>query len=186
MFSQNGPFPQLRLLQHSQLKFKRSSWKYRQHRQRRRAFWRTGVDSKKDWGTLGGCHTTCPPFLIHTVSLSLLSEIWPGQLRCCCSIQVHVCNVCNRAPRARENNNTRNEITKKFLNEYGRIHRRLVSKYKGTTHWAKIEEYTNESEVNLQKDILLSRFPCAAFDYLRKSLDPNCILSNDMMTNILS
>jgi len=60
---------------------------------------------------------------------------------------------------------------------------KLLQKYKGVPHWAKLE--VDRMGKESARKLLADRFPVAKFNAARDQLDPKNILSNDMMDVVL-
>lgn len=65
----------------------------------------------------------------------------------------------------------------------GLVEKKLLQKYKGVPHWAKLEVDRIGEEAC--REMLANRFPIAKFNAARDQLDPKNILSNDMMDAVL-
>jgi L-galactono-1,4-lactone dehydrogenase len=61
----------------------------------------------------------------------------------------------------------------------GLVEDKLLQKYKGVPHWAKLEVDRMGKEG--ARKLLSDRYPVAKFNAARDQLDPKNILSNDMM-----
>ena len=84
----------------------------------------------------------------------------------------------------------REEILRSFR-KYTQIIAPIIEKYDGQVHWAKLElpekdSAYYQSELNEIKYRLRKKFPVDEFNSYRKALDPDNILSNHMMNEILS
>lgn len=78
----------------------------------------------------------------------------------------------------------RKEITEEFFHYRHLTQAELWDKYSAYEHWAKIEVPKDKDELAALKERLRRRFPVDAYNKARKELDPNKILSNNMLEKL--
>ncbi|XP_061955534.1 L-galactono-1,4-lactone dehydrogenase, mitochondrial [Populus nigra] len=78
----------------------------------------------------------------------------------------------------------RKEITEEFFHYRHLTQVELWDKYSAYEHWAKIEVPKDKDELAALKERLRRRFPVDAYNKARKELDPNKILSNNMLEKL--
>lgn len=79
----------------------------------------------------------------------------------------------------------RKEITELFTGQYCDLMRRVGEEYSATSHWAKIERPESIWKLIDLQLFLKQRFPLDQFNSLRAQFDPNNILGNDLLNQIL-
>ncbi|XP_071720222.1 L-galactono-1,4-lactone dehydrogenase, mitochondrial [Rutidosis leptorrhynchoides] len=75
----------------------------------------------------------------------------------------------------------RKQITEEFFHYRHLTRTRLWDQYSAYEHWAKIEVPKDKNELAALQERLRKRFPVEEFNKARKELDPNRILSNNMV-----
>eukprot|EP00316_Scyphosphaera_apsteinii_P004299 CAMPEP_0119314704 /NCGR_PEP_ID=MMETSP1333-20130426/33735_1 /TAXON_ID=418940 /ORGANISM="Scyphosphaera apsteinii, Strain RCC1455" /LENGTH=512 /DNA_ID=CAMNT_0007319875 /DNA_START=93 /DNA_END=1631 /DNA_ORIENTATION=- len=85
-----------------------------------------------------------------------------------------------------EDDAERAAITSKFWEYNDACRRRLWPKYGAHQHWAKIELPDNQADKTWVKRRLRERFPLSEFNELRHQFDPEAILVNRMLDEIVS
>jgi len=80
--------------------------------------------------------------------------------------------------------NQRKAITTEFFRYRLAAQRQLWNNYSAYEHWAKIEVPDNEEELAWLHERLRKRFPVDLYNKARKELDPNQILSNDLLEKL--
>ncbi|KAI5560322.1 hypothetical protein BDE02_16G039900 [Populus trichocarpa] len=78
----------------------------------------------------------------------------------------------------------RKEITEEFFHYRHLTQVELWDKYSAYEHWAKIEVPKDKDELAALRERLRRRFPVDAYNKARKELDPNKILSNNMLEKL--
>lgn len=78
----------------------------------------------------------------------------------------------------------RKEITEEFFHYRHLTQSRLWDQYSAYEHWAKIEIPKDKEELAALQTRLRNRFPVDAYNKARKELDPNKILSNNMLEKL--
>lgn len=78
----------------------------------------------------------------------------------------------------------RKEITEEFFHYRRLTQSRLWDQYSAYEHWAKIEIPKDKEELAALQTRLRNRFPVDAYNKARKELDPNKILSNNMLEKL--
>ncbi|KAL9256580.1 L-galactono-1,4-lactone dehydrogenase, mitochondrial-like protein [Drosera capensis] len=78
----------------------------------------------------------------------------------------------------------RKEITDEFFHYRHLTQSRLWDRYSAFEHWAKIEIPKDKEELADLQARLSKRFPVAAYNKARKELDPNRILSNNILEKL--
>ncbi|WCJ33342.1 L-galactono-1 4-lactone dehydrogenase mitochondrial [Euphorbia peplus] len=78
----------------------------------------------------------------------------------------------------------RKEITEEFFHYRGLTQAKLWDKYSAFEHWAKIEVPKDKEELAALQSRLKRRFPVDAYNKARKELDPNRILSNNLLEKL--
>ncbi|GAY54758.1 hypothetical protein CUMW_159180 [Citrus unshiu] len=78
----------------------------------------------------------------------------------------------------------RKEITDEFFNYRHLSQKQLWDQYSAYEHWAKIEVPKDKEELAALQARLRKRFPVDSYNKARKELDPNRILSNNMLEKL--
>ncbi|XVE95822.1 hypothetical protein REPUB_Repub02eG0166400 [Reevesia pubescens] len=78
----------------------------------------------------------------------------------------------------------RKEITEEFFHYKHLSQAQLWDKYTAYEHWAKIEVPKDKEELEALHARLKKRFPVEAYNKARRELDPNRILSNNMLEKL--
>ncbi|XWS65353.1 hypothetical protein CRYUN_Cryun05aG0105500 [Craigia yunnanensis] len=78
----------------------------------------------------------------------------------------------------------RKEITAEFFHYRHLTQAQLWDKYSAYEHWAKIEVPKDKEELEVLQARLRKRFPVEAYNKARRELDPNRILSNNMLEKL--
>ncbi|XP_008808781.2 L-galactono-1,4-lactone dehydrogenase 2, mitochondrial [Phoenix dactylifera] len=78
----------------------------------------------------------------------------------------------------------RKEITEEFFSYRHLTQTRLWDEYSAYEHWAKIEVPKDKDELAALQERLRRRFPVDAYNKARRELDPNRILSNNMLEKL--
>ncbi|EOY09063.1 FAD linked oxidase [Theobroma cacao] len=78
----------------------------------------------------------------------------------------------------------RKEITEEFFHYRHLTQAQLWDKYAAYEHWAKIEVPKDKEELEALQARLKNRFPVEAYNKARRELDPNRILSNNMLEKL--
>ncbi|GLT28058.1 hypothetical protein SLA2020_030150 [Shorea laevis] len=78
----------------------------------------------------------------------------------------------------------RKEITEEFFHYRHLTQSQLWDKYSAYEHWAKIEVPKDKEELEALQARLKRRFPVDAYNKARRELDPNRILSNNMLEKL--
>ncbi|XP_010922174.1 L-galactono-1,4-lactone dehydrogenase 2, mitochondrial [Elaeis guineensis] len=78
----------------------------------------------------------------------------------------------------------RKEITEEFFSYRHLTQTRLWDEYSAYEHWAKIEVPKDKDELAALQERLRRRFPVDAYNKARRELDPNKILSNNMLEKL--
>ncbi|KAK3006911.1 hypothetical protein RJ639_017291 [Escallonia herrerae] len=78
----------------------------------------------------------------------------------------------------------RKEITEEFFHYRHLTQEQLWDQYSAYEHWAKIEVPKDKEELAALQSRLKKRFPVEAYNKARKELDPNRILSNNMLEKL--
>lgn len=78
----------------------------------------------------------------------------------------------------------RKQITEEFFHYRHLTQERLWDQYSAYEHWAKIEVPKDQEELAALQARLRKRFPVDAYNKARKELDPNRILSNNMLERL--
>merc|ERR1712153_171007 len=77
----------------------------------------------------------------------------------------------------------RKAITSSFQDYCRNTTAPLLSKYKGKTHWAKLEKPRSAEELEKVRAKLCAVYPVEQFNKARKQLDPHNIMSNEMLND---
>ncbi|KAL1330531.1 hypothetical protein HN51_047780 [Arachis hypogaea] len=80
----------------------------------------------------------------------------------------------------------RKEITEEFFHYRHLTQEKLWDQYSAYEHWAKIEVPKDKEELAALQARIRRRFPVDAYNKARKELDPNKILSNNMLDKIFA
>lgn len=80
----------------------------------------------------------------------------------------------------------RKQITEEFFHYRNLTYARLWDRYSAYEHWAKIEVPKDKEELEALQVRLRKKFPVDAFNKARAELDPNHILSNNMLDKLFS
>lgn len=80
--------------------------------------------------------------------------------------------------------NQRREITTEFFKYRLATQRQLWNRFSAYEHWAKIEVPDNEEELAWMHERIHKRFPVDMYNRARMELDPNQILSNDLLEKL--
>lgn len=102
------------------------------------------------------------------------AAFWPSEKRKCgaCRSAKDALSLCHPA------------VCVCSFNAYaGLVENKLLHKYKGVPHWAKLE--VDRMGKAAARKLLADRFPLAKFNEARDQLDPKNILSNEMMDAVL-
>ncbi|MCD7471088.1 hypothetical protein HAX54_011372 [Datura stramonium] len=78
----------------------------------------------------------------------------------------------------------RRQITEEFFHYRHMTQAQLWDHYSAFEHWAKIEVPKDKEELAALQARLKKKFPVDAYNQARKELDPNCILSNNMLEKL--
>lgn len=78
----------------------------------------------------------------------------------------------------------RKEITEEFFHYRHLTQSQLWDKYSAYEHWAKIEVPKDKEELEALQARLKTRFPVDAYNKARRELDPNRILSNNILEKL--
>ncbi|GKV41714.1 hypothetical protein SLEP1_g49212 [Rubroshorea leprosula] len=78
----------------------------------------------------------------------------------------------------------RKEITEEFFHYRHLTQSQLWDRYSAYEHWAKIEVPKDKEELEALQARLKRRFPVDAYNKARRELDPNGILSNNMLEKL--
>ncbi|KAK8514656.1 hypothetical protein V6N13_103187 [Hibiscus sabdariffa] len=78
----------------------------------------------------------------------------------------------------------RKDITEEFFHYRRLTQSQLWDKYSAYEHWAKIEVPKDKEELEALQARLKTRFPVDAYNKARKELDPNRILSNNLLEKL--
>ncbi|GAV61561.1 FAD_binding_4 domain-containing protein/ALO domain-containing protein [Cephalotus follicularis] len=78
----------------------------------------------------------------------------------------------------------RKEITEEFFHYRNLTQRQLWDRYSAYEHWAKIEVPKEKEELAALQARLKKRFPVDSYNKARRELDPNRILSNNMLEKL--
>ncbi|GMI79632.1 L-galactono-1,4-lactone dehydrogenase [Hibiscus trionum] len=78
----------------------------------------------------------------------------------------------------------RKDITEEFFHYRRLTQSQLWDKYSAYEHWAKIEVPKDKEELEALQARLKNRFPVDAYNKARKELDPNRILSNNVLEKL--
>lgn len=80
----------------------------------------------------------------------------------------------------------RKQITEEFFHYRNLTYARLWDRYSAYEHWAKIEVPKDKEELEALQLRLRKKFPVDAFNKARTELDPNHVLSNNMLDKLFS
>ncbi|KAL0404846.1 UNVERIFIED_CONTAM: L-galactono-1,4-lactone dehydrogenase, mitochondrial [Sesamum radiatum] len=78
----------------------------------------------------------------------------------------------------------RKQITEEFFHYRHLTQARLWDQYSAYEHWAKIEVPKDKDELAVLQARLRKRFPVDAYNKARNELDPNRILSNNVLEKL--
>ncbi|KAL2501812.1 L-galactono-1 [Forsythia ovata] len=78
----------------------------------------------------------------------------------------------------------RKQITEEFFHYRQLAQKKLWDKYSAYEHWAKIEVPKDKDELAALQARLRKRYPVDSYNQARKELDPNRILSNNMLEKL--
>ncbi|WOH06389.1 hypothetical protein DCAR_0625874 [Daucus carota subsp. sativus] len=78
----------------------------------------------------------------------------------------------------------RKEITEEFFHYRHMTQTQLWDQYSAYEHWAKIEVPKDKDELAALQSRLRKRFPVDAYNKARRELDPNSVLSNNMLEKL--
>ena len=78
----------------------------------------------------------------------------------------------------------RRQITEEFFHYRHMTQAQLWDHYSAFEHWAKIEVPKDKEELASLQARLKKKFPVDAYNQARKELDPNRILSNNMLEKL--
>ncbi len=76
-------------------------------------------------------------------------------------------------------------VPRSFKRYTSLIQRKLMPKYGASWHWAKIEAPEDPGDLAAMRAALAARFPLAEFNAWRARLDPDNILSNELLDTLL-
>merc|ERR1712157_477351 len=77
--------------------------------------------------------------------------------------------------------NQRKDITDVFRNIYTKLLLDIGKDYGTVTHWAKLELPNTEQECNDLQQVIRKKYPVDLFNSIRFILDPDGLLSNDIV-----
>ncbi|KAL6987246.1 L-galactonolactone dehydrogenase [Sarracenia purpurea var. burkii] len=80
----------------------------------------------------------------------------------------------------------RKQITEEFFHYRRLAQTQLWNRYSAYEHWAKIEVPKDKKELAVLQTRLRKRFPVDAYNKARRELDPNRVLSNNMLEKLFS
>ena len=73
----------------------------------------------------------------------------------------------------------------RFAEYAGMVQDKLMPKYNATWHWAKIEPPEDAQRLAAMRAALAARFPLERFNAYRSKLDPDNILGNRLLDELL-